>query len=377
MATGYVALPVLSFRIAAEVWAVGKLAECARGGLYVISMPTWWPRFGSRRARRLHAKRGEVQRCIDEGKEEIEDALSLAALAGDPDADKHAEKALADFAGLAARAAAASTDAELEWIKEQAEAVQRQRAYVLPDDALYEEGLFLIEELEEWNLPESVIQRLKDRLQRLANFSAKSHQRRQLLTEIEEDADYWNFETERHETFLRRSVNALVPTCVVCLALSLVCFLSLRQAVAGFIVAGVGGAALSIVLKLPPLQVYGETVGRWQRIAARLAAGAVASAVGLGLLASGMVNVGIPSRESGFVSAAAMLAECQSRGCPAASATLLLSLGIIFGFSERAITSFERVIMSRIPRSVRRVRRPTQEAQLRETESPAEKTRRD
>lgn len=340
-------------------------------------MPTWWPQFASWRARRLQAKRGEVQRCIDEGKEEIEDALSLAALAGDPDAHKRAEKPLADFVGLAARAAAASTDAELEWIKEQAEAVERQRAYVLPDDALYEEGLFLIEELEEWNLPESVIQRLKDRLQRIANLSAKGHQRRQLLTEIDEDADYWNFETERHEAFLRRSANALVPVCIVCLALSLVCFLLLGQAVAGFIVAGVGGAALSIVLKLPPLQVYGETVGRWQRIAARLAAGAVASAVGLGLLASGMVNVGIPSGESGFVSAAAMLAECQSRGCPAASASLLLSLGIIFGFSERAITSFERVIMSRIPRSVRQVRRPTQEAHVRETESPTEAARRD
>lgn len=334
-------------------------------------MPGSWTPFASRRARSLQAKREQVQGCIDHAKKQIEDALSLAI---DPDAHKRAEKALADFANFGTRAAAASTAAELERIKDRAEAVRRQRAYVLPDDALYEEGLFRVEELQEWNLPEGVIQRLMDRLERLANIDAKPHQRRQLLSEIDEDADYWNIETERHKTFLRRSVNVLVPLCVACLALSLVGFLVLRQAVLGFIVAGISGAALSVVLKLPPLQMYGETVGRWQRIAARLAAGAVASAVGLGLLASGMINVGIPSGEGTFVSPAAMLAECESRGCSARSAMLLLSLGIIFGFSERAITSFERVIMAQIPRSVRR---PAPGAHVRKTGLPAEEAKPD
>jgi hypothetical protein len=258
-----------------------------------------------------------------------------------------------------------------------------ERAYGFPADALYLEGRQTLADLEDWRLPADVLQNLKSRVEELRGApGSDDHIRRMLLAKIFEDVDYWDRQTDWHQGFLRTIILTLVPICIVLLAVAFyLCFWG-HLLVVGFLCAGASGAALSILLKLPPLTVYGDSVGGGQRMVARVVAGLMASAIGLGLLASGIVTIGIPQgRDSDrFVSTATLIDRCSvmsskdrtigSEGpannsdCTAANLLLLLSVAIVFGFSERALTSFENAILqskdtSTTPKTSQRKDKPT------------------
>jgi hypothetical protein len=114
--------------------------------------------------------------------------------------------------------------------------------------------------------------------------------------------------------------------------------------VVGLLCAGAAGSCVSVVTKLPILSVSlsGELEAYGRRILSRICSGLIASVIGSALLGWGILSISINNQ-----SYADALNEC-SRGsassCTSLNTLILLGVPLLFGFSERALTSFEKTV---------------------------------
>jgi hypothetical protein len=124
---------------------------------------------------------------------------------------------------------------------------------------------------------------------------------------------------------------------VVSLAVAII-LMSRGRVIWGLLSAGACGAFVSVISKLPALTVHGEDSAPYKRgIFRRLCTGLAASVIGVGFLASGIVTITLP--QGGRLPD--IIDRCGTSGCKAGSVLTLVAVVILFGLSERALTSFE------------------------------------
>ena len=90
---------------------------------------------------------------------------------------------------------------------------------------------------------------------------------------------------------------------------------------------------------MPLLKVVssGELESYWRRILSRVTVGTVASLIGSGLLAWGFINISVGDLK--FTDAVCGCSTGSS--CTVLKTLVLVCVPLLFGFSERALTSFE------------------------------------
>ncbi len=124
--------------------------------------------------------------------------------------------------------------------------------------------------------------------------------------------------------------------------------LNRNHLIPGFLVAGVCGACVSVLLKFPHVMDYGENVTTMLGIFGRVVTGALASMIGFGFLASGTISFnftfdGQPKSIGAII---------KNFNTPDGSSTLyllvILSLALLFGFSERLFSSFESTLLGKL-----------------------------
>jgi len=239
----------------------------------------------------------EVTIGINDWKAEVRDLLFRSALTQDPpEAERLGGEIVAFLDQLIADTAAASTADQVDAIRMRARWIASKRAYVVPTVAIPIEAEDKVEELTSWRLPDEVTQSVTARLKHLLAVDRNDDvTRRFILESIYDDFDYWDWYSDRYvESSLYPTLWALVTLFALSFSFALLCFFYGHHVVLGFLSAGASGAALSILLKLPPMSVYGEAVGAAARMVTRFVAGVAATAMGFGLLATGFVNIGVP-----------------------------------------------------------------------------------
>jgi hypothetical protein len=306
---------------------------------------------------------------------------------------------------------------------DQAEGLARSRVYVLPAHELTLEAQSKFNELEQWKIPAPVLDGIRTMMEKVTkpprpaegdgqlktkapDLEAERVQRAALLRVLE-DYDYWNTYIDWY--FVQQAITA---TALIFLASVSIYFswLFLKAeptkpwtrgwGFAGFVLAGVCGASVSVAIKLPPVSVYGDVPAFWVRTLARMAAGVIASALGFAMVSSNLINLkigdaqlqnvvgccidakardaspadkpdarappapekaGSDALDGGAPDGGAHTPEVKAKDapapppvceagkdpCPPRWSLLLLALGILFGFSERALTSFEEAIFGK------------------------------
>jgi hypothetical protein len=120
-----------------------------------------------------------------------------------------------------------------------------------------------------------------------------------------------------------------------------------RLLLLAFAAAGMSGAALSVLLKPPPITGYGAYNRAVLSTFARIGTGIVANVVGLGLLASGVLSFSLNFNGSSM-STASIIAEFGTGAHPRLAGLFLLAIGIVFGFAERTLAAFEDAVLGRV-----------------------------
>lgn len=219
-------------------------------------------------------------------------------------------------------------------------ALARRRAYLLPKEELGIEADALMVELREWGVPASSL----DALQRLAaKCEGDEKVARAALHKLLEEYDYWDMYVDWYLSQAARVSLALGAGGLLAFAVALTLCLS-SHVLPGVFFAAASGASLSILSKLPPMTTYGDAVSLLLlRVGTRFFSGILASATGLWLISTGIVRIGLGDDTN----LAATASKCLNADptCQHVSLLMLLALAVLFGFSERALASFESAVL--------------------------------
>lgn len=258
-----------------------------------------WPFSGAEKQRR------KLLSAISDNEAAFEEAVACAQAFSNlgPELSRFIEKTTGEFRMLKQCVESASSSLpDPESLLRKADALGRRRAYVIPASRIELEARTILAELREWRVPDAVVSDLDATLK--ATFPPKApdspaqrpseETSRAALSLLFEAHDYWDWYVTWYFGIRAWLVACLLGAALVAFLVSLSA-LHIGSVLLGFFCAGLCGTAVSILLKLPPLSVYGDAVDFIPRIFARLAAGMVGSAVGCGLLAAGIINIGVPT----------------------------------------------------------------------------------
>jgi hypothetical protein len=200
--------------------------------------------------------------------------------------------------------------------------------------------------MEEWNVPKTRIDKLRRCLdQQLQSVDSDPEGARGALRAIFEEKDSWDDYTSDYEDEMRGFSRWWLGLPTIVLLLGAIYSLRFRPEflplAVSILLAGAAGSCVSVLTKMPVLEVSlsGELDAYERRILSRVGVGVIASLIGSGLLGWGLISFSI--RGQTFTD---VLSACSAAPCTGPNTLILLAVSMLFGFSERALTWFERKV---------------------------------
>lgn len=258
---------------------------------------------------------------------------------------------------------------QLDALVEEAEALGQRRAYLCPEAEIATEARSHLYSLIDWGVPSKKIDSLKEAA--APAFAAKLEPKdvpaaRGALHVILEEYDTWSSYVDDYNSNTSFWASTFLIVIAVLSMGALFLMFGLSWRVLAIVLAAIVGATASVIARLPGLTSYGEWVVNLRAYQARIGTGIVGSLVGIGLIGSGLLSIGLPKE---WKSADALLVTCL-RACPvsqcpgedpppqpavsgsttpseprpvcdAGGLLFLLALTMLLGFSERLLTSLE------------------------------------
>jgi hypothetical protein len=260
--------------------------------------------------------------------------------------------ALDRFAQIEQDARTSTSILELEDLIEDAESQGIASSYLCPAGEIRDEGIRAIDNLELWGIPRKSVDKLrKTFLERLESSTNAPQIGRAALHAVFIEVDEWSDYIDEYETTMRHYTFWLFIAAFALLFLggtslyfahsySLLVWFSL-------IFSGAAGSSASVLAKVPSLDVSlsGELDAYGRRIWSRIAVGTIGSMIGTAFLVWGIVPLAIKGQ-----TLTEILDACSSiRAAPAPmnEILVLLGVGMLLGFSERTLTSFEQDLFGR------------------------------
>lgn len=244
----------------------------------------------------------------------------------------------------------ASSVTELDDLIEDGDAQGIASAYFCPMGEIRDEGNRAIDNMELWGIPAPSIKKLRESFAKSVELAPLSpYAARAALHAIFIEVDEWTDYIDEYEEAMRRYTRWLFGSTATLLLIAGSCFyLAHLFPLAmwfGLIAAGAAGSSVSVMAKMPSLDVSlsGELSAYGRRVGSRIAAGTIGSLIGVALLEWGVLPLTI--KDVGFADA---LTACTAYGiapCPITKMLLVLGIAMLLGVSERTLTSFEQRVL--------------------------------
>jgi hypothetical protein len=239
-------------------------------------------------------------------------------------------------------------------LEESADEQETFRAYLCPSSEIRIEGNLVITLLEWWGIPKTETDRLRGLLvKELENSDKGPNAARCALRALYKERDDWGEYREDYEVAMEVFARWLFGTAMILPVVAILAihfeFLWSPLLVGGLLLAGVAGSCVSVITKLPALEgSRSEKIDSYERrIWSRISAGAVASLIGCGLLAWGLIPISVQGRTfADVIGAGVVCSPAVPYLHPALRILILLAVPMLFGFSERALISLERSFLS-------------------------------
>src|SRR5215813_12753168 len=232
---------------------------------------------------------------------------------------------------------------DLDDLAEDAEQQGQLRAYICPRAEIEQEGYLVIDLMGDWGVPRPVITKLENLLGRkLKNADRDPVAARSALRALFEEQDSWNNYTTDYAETMGRLTRWLFIATIVLVPLSILAFRRPFTFQVGLLLAGAAGSCISVMGKMPLLEVSpsGELEAYGRRILSRVGTGIGASVIGCALLGWGLLPISVQNQT--FADLLNACAESPAPSCTTLKTVILLGIPMLFGFTERALTSFEQ-----------------------------------
>jgi hypothetical protein len=303
--------------------------------------------FEARKHKKLEKRRRETLSAIRYERWQLEAMVKRAQAVGETPDARIVGDALARLSELEQQARSTTEIDEFDDIDDEAEEWGTFGAYICPRAEIEHEGGLAINMMEEWYVPKSIVERMRASLG-LRMKDTDIPTARSALKMIFMEKNSWSSYTNGYEDSMKGYTNRLSIATAV-LLVGAVVGLRFRLIAPPLVFFGIlvfGGAAgscVSVMLRLPLLDVSlsGELDAYGRRILSRVATGTVASLVGCALFAVLAVSV----QGLAFSSVVSACTAHDTGSCTVVDQLTLLALPILFGFSERTLTSVERRVL--------------------------------
>ena len=310
--------------------------------------------------RKTQKQRDELRLELIEDRELFRDAVTIAEAYGLLPTDeekKHIAYVEEEFAKVETRIEP-SEELDHSYIMDRVHNLANLRVYVLPLEEMVLEARSKIAELRHWRVPEADIAELEHLIARdMQPTVAKTNhpenpeqsnrapmQARAAMLKILEEYDFWDMYIDWYQKTSLKSILVLAGL-VTMVSIASAYLLNNSQSLWGMLFAGVAGAAISIMNRLPPVAKFGDSFSFLLRSVTRLVTGTMATILGIALLTTGLLNIPLTG-ERGIQFISKLFAQEITPLTPGEMA-LLFGLGLALGYSERAFTTFSNNLISK------------------------------
>jgi hypothetical protein len=248
----------------------------------------------------------------------------------------------AHLSAIEERAASKDVTAkELEELEQDAQFQSQLSAYICPRREVVYEGSLYLDQMEEWNLPKGVVAKLRATLGKKIGLADEDiESARSALRALFDEYDSWSDYTDDYEKTMSRYALWLVSGTVLALPAAIIAVHFAVMVPVAMLVAGLAGSFVSVLARMPALNVVlsGELASYLRKqVLIRVAVGVGASLVGCALLGWGVLSVSIQGQ-----SFPEIFNLCTSTvGCSSLRVLILVAVPFLFGFSERGLTKLE------------------------------------
>jgi hypothetical protein len=294
--------------------------------------------------RRLEKRRTAALSAIGAARLSIEAMTQRPRSAQDTLDEVFVRTVLDRVVAIEERAKQASDTDDLDDLVEVAEQQGQLRAYICPVGEIANEGGLAMNEMEEWNIPKAIIAKLRQNLgEKLPNAGTDPLYARGALRALYDEYDSWARYTSDYEEDMQRFTRWLFAAATALPLLAILAFHWTPTFLVGLVAAGAAGSCASVMTRMPLLDVSlsGELAAYGRRILSRVGVGIVASLIGCALLGWGLFPISIQNQTFADVLNACW-AACSASQCTTLKLLVALGVPMLFGFSERALTSFEQ-----------------------------------
>ncbi len=298
--------------------------------------------------------------------EAIEDAKFSAKGSPLPDhIQQHIQFVTAQFDSFLPLLIETTPEKDLDFIEDRARQLADHRVYVSPIGDLKIEAAEGLDDLSSMGVPEESLSLVKKWVTKLDEDEQKvaEAEKRLIMAQLIEDFNWWDDYVSwalKWTNIMRSGVFVLV---VVSLGASFWLSYSFHP-VAGFIVASLCGASLSVLLKIPQIILYKELWLLFAQFISRIATGAIVSVVGLSLLSSKIINLVFEVGQD-KITIPQLLSCPTGPKCPPfplGQIIILIGIGILFGFSERLLSSMESTLLGKLSLPERGREKPSEKS---------------
>jgi hypothetical protein len=254
----------------------------------------------------------------------------------------------------------AASKRQLDKLVDQAEDLACLRAYLCPDEDIPIAGEIALSTMRSWSVPNEALTELERAVTPVLTDKTETAAARGALFHLLGEQLAWSNYLDDYNTEMEWITWGLAGAIVLTLGAALY---SITHAylIVGLFLAGLCGALVSVISKVPTVIVSGDNAPYLRRVLRRTCTGLAASVIGVGLLVSGIVTIGLKDTDiSRIIEACAetnqspvdakstvgpetknSATDLTSSTCRQSHVLILMALVMLFGFSERALTSFE------------------------------------
>jgi hypothetical protein len=232
-----------------------------------------------------------------------------------------------EFSAVETQIQEATEDVVLDNLRDRAEELERLRAYVLPDHEILLQARTCLADMRDWGVPRPILRTIERDLLSAMDKKDDVKIKRAALHKLFDFYDAWESQVTDYEQWIvvrARWLSALLGVSLIGTVVALVT----GSGIGGFLAGGLAGSFVSVLSRLPSMLGWEKWAGLSARMYSRIGLGVAGTMAGGGLLASGLLSIG---RSSGEFSQMVSL----DHAATTAEGLYLVSLGILFGFSER------------------------------------------
>ncbi|WP_263376872.1 hypothetical protein [Granulicella aggregans] len=303
---------------------------------------------------KLEKRREEALSSVTGDRINVELMAQRARPADDPIDNDLLKIVLSKFTAIEAAVKTSTSFTELQDLIADGESQGIASAYFCPMGEARDEGNRVIDNMELWGIPRPSIKKLRDSFAKVVDRPDVSpYAARAALHAVFIELDEWTDYIDEYEETMRRYTRWLFGSSAALLLIAGLCFYIAHlfpfAMWLGLIAAGAVGSSVSVMAKMPSLDVSlsGELNAYGRRIRSRISTGTIGSLIGVALLGWGVLPLTI--KDLGFADA---LAACTAYGvvpCPITNMLLVLGIAMLLGVSERTLTSFEQRLLGNGP----------------------------